>query len=234
MVRTQFTFYESFFTALRRIRRKSDRADAYDAICAYALYGTEPDLDKLSDSAAIAFSLVRPNLDASRRKAKSGKAGGSWKQNESRPEAKPKQEEAAGEKENEKENEIEKENENEIENECYLPAPSAPEKKQARSIPTLEQVREAAEQRGCPELAKPFFDYYAAAGWRDSEGKPVRSWQQKLVAWQMREEKASVGTGRKGAKDPMLKAGDIDPESARRNLERMRKYREKTREGDGT
>lgn len=55
--------------------------------------------------------------------------------------------------------------------------------------PTLEQVTEAAKLRGCPECAKPFFDYYSAAGWRDSEGKPVYSWQQKLVAWQQRQER---------------------------------------------
>lgn len=53
--------------------------------------------------------------------------------------------------------------------------------------PTLEQVMEVAKLRGCPECAKSFFDYYAAAGWRDGEGKPVYSWQQKLVAWQVRE-----------------------------------------------
>ncbi len=54
--------------------------------------------------------------------------------------------------------------------------------------PALEQVMEVAKLRGCPECAKPFFDYYAAAGWRDSEGKPVFNWQQKFVLWQMREE----------------------------------------------
>lgn len=54
--------------------------------------------------------------------------------------------------------------------------------------PTLEQVMEVAKLRGCPECAKPFFDYYAAAGWRDGEGKPVFNWQQKFVLWQMREE----------------------------------------------
>lgn len=54
--------------------------------------------------------------------------------------------------------------------------------------PSLEQVMEVAKLRGCPECAKPFFDYYAAAGWRDGEGKPVFNWQQKFVLWQMREE----------------------------------------------
>lgn len=62
--------------------------------------------------------------------------------------------------------------------------------------PTFVQVLEAAKLRGCPECAKPFFDYYASAGWRDSEGKPVYSWQQKLVAWQMREEKRKKQEGR--------------------------------------
>lgn len=57
------------------------------------------------------------------------------------------------------------------------------------SIPAFEQVMEVAKLRGCPEYARPFFDYYNAARWRDSEGKPVFNWQQKFVAWQLREEK---------------------------------------------
>lgn len=69
--------------------------------------------------------------------------------------------------------------------------------------PTLEQVLEVAKLRGCPECAKPFFDYYAAARWRDGEGKPVYSWQQKLVAWQMREEKQGKLTP-KGGGNPFL------------------------------
>ena len=115
MERTQFTFYESFSRAIGRIKKKADRADAYDAICAYALYGTEPNIDKLSDAAAIAFELIKPNLDASRRKANSGKAGGEKKQSASKPEANAKQEQSASKKENKKENKKEKENK------CYTP-----------------------------------------------------------------------------------------------------------------
>lgn len=119
MKRSQFTFYESFASALKRIKKKQDRADAYDAIVNYALYGTEPDLEQLPDSAAIAFELIRPNLDASKRKSQSGKLGGQAKQTASKKEANSKQEQTGSEKENE----IEKENENEIENECYSPTP---------------------------------------------------------------------------------------------------------------
>ena len=121
MKRTQFTFYESFYCALKRIKSKSVRCDAYDALCEYALNGTEPDLAKLSDSVAIAFELVRPTLDASRRKAENGKKGGSKKQTE----ANGKQNEASSKQtasKKKKEEEIEKENEieikNKVENEC--------------------------------------------------------------------------------------------------------------------
>lgn len=113
MERKQFTFYESFFKAIIRIKKDADRCKAYDAICSYALYGTEPDIAGLPDSAAIAFELSKPNLDASRRKAASGKKGGERKQTVSKTEANEKQ--TASKKEKEKENKKE--------NKCYTPIP---------------------------------------------------------------------------------------------------------------
>lgn len=113
MEREQFTFYQSFEKAISRIKKKTDRCEAYDAIVRYALYGEMPDLERIADSAAIAFELSKPNLDASRRKAESGKLGGKAeakpKQTASKTEANDKQ--TASKKEKEKEGEIEKENE---------------------------------------------------------------------------------------------------------------------------
>lgn len=82
MERKQFTFYESFASALSRIKSKSARCDAYDAICNFALHGREPDLASLPDAAAIAFELIRPTLESSKRKAESGKRGGSSEAND--------------------------------------------------------------------------------------------------------------------------------------------------------
>lgn len=124
MQRSQFTFYESFARAMKRIKDKEDRADAYDAIVNYALYGLEPDLDRLPDSAAIAFELIRPNLDASKRKAENGKLGGRPKQTGSKSKANVKQEQAESEKE--KEAEEKEEIEGEHENDCYTPSPLFP------------------------------------------------------------------------------------------------------------
>lgn len=121
MQRTQFTFYESFFKAISRIKKKQDRADAYDMICAYALYQEEPNLDTASDAVAIAFELLRPVLDKAKERAESGKKGGSKpeandKQTESKSEANAKQWEAGSKKEKEKEIEVEVEKEKEIDN----------------------------------------------------------------------------------------------------------------------
>ena len=132
MEREQFTFFSSFYIALRRIRKPAERCAAYDAICTYALTGELPDLDKLPDAAAIAFELIRPVLDSGKRKAESGRAGG--KQSASKPEANGKQSASEGNPEakpkrgqgaREKEGEDEKEGEKEKENECSI-SPQGP------------------------------------------------------------------------------------------------------------
>ena len=106
--RSQFTFYDSFYRALSRIKKKADRADAYDAIVRYALTGEEPDMDMLPDAAAIAFEVIRPNLDSSRKKAENGRLGGRpKKQTESKPKANQKQKKANRKQEQEKEQEKE-------------------------------------------------------------------------------------------------------------------------------
>lgn len=126
MDREQFTFYASFFRAVSRIRNKAARCDAYDAICAYALTGILPDLDKLPDSAAIAFELSKPNLDASRRKSEAGKSGGRPKQTESKPKANEKKIESKTEARDERKQVQEKEKEQVQDKEQMLITPPTP------------------------------------------------------------------------------------------------------------
>lgn len=95
-VRKGFTFFESYAKAIKRIKKKADRADVYDAICNYALYDIEPNLDSASDVVAVAFDLIKPTLDASKKKSMAGQIGGSKekgtsKQTGSKSKAKPKQ-----------------------------------------------------------------------------------------------------------------------------------------------
>lgn len=122
MKRKQFTFYRSFWEACQKLREE-DRPGFLMAVCAYALDGEEI---PLSDSTAASFCLAKPVLDSSRRKAESGRKGGSKpKANDKQTKASRKQSESKKEKEREGEIENEKENEIEVENECYIhPSPS--------------------------------------------------------------------------------------------------------------
>lgn len=135
MNREQFTFYRSFFNAIQRIRKKADRADAYDAISKYALDGTEPELDKLPDLAAVAFLLCKPNLDSARRKAQGGKKGSSVKDT-AKIEGRCEEDTAKieGRCDEDTANKKKKEKENKIENECSPPvySPSPTDKPPAR------------------------------------------------------------------------------------------------------
>ena len=105
--RSQFTFYRSFWEAIQSLPKK-DRLPVLEAIISYALDGVTP--SGLSQSQSAFFLLVKPNLDASRKKAANGKQGGS------KPKANSKQN--ASKKENEYEKEVEIEKENEIEYKC--------------------------------------------------------------------------------------------------------------------
>lgn len=98
--RGQFTFYRSFWDAVSGLPKK-DRLPILEAIISYALDGTEP--TGLSMSQSAFFLLCRPTLDSSRKKAASGKQGGS------KPKANGKQTEREKEKEKEREKEKEKE-----------------------------------------------------------------------------------------------------------------------------
>ena len=128
MKRGQFTFYRSFWEAVQEMSKK-DKADVICAICAYALDGEEP---KLTGNQKAIFSLIRPTLDTSAKKAQNAsKRNESREQNENKTKTKAKQNAHEGEKEKEKEIEIEKEKEKEKEKEYegeheYAPPPEGP------------------------------------------------------------------------------------------------------------
>ena len=123
MERKQFTFYRSYLDAIRRLPKK-EQGNIVLAICNYALDETIP--SALSPIADTVFTLVKPTLDASRRKAEAGNRGGKTqanvKQTASKTQANVKQ--TASEKEKEKEREKEGEIEIEKENECSISSSS--------------------------------------------------------------------------------------------------------------
>ena len=122
MERKQFTFYRSYYEAVKELNKR-DQAAVLLAICDYALNETEPNL---TGAAKAVFIVLRPFLDTARRKAEGGMARGKdeegGKTGESRQQDSGKipqryDEDAANKKEGEKEKEKEKEIEGEKEKE---------------------------------------------------------------------------------------------------------------------
>ena len=191
--RKQFTFYGSIYRALKRIKKASDRCAAYDIICEYALFNIEPDLDKYSDAVGIAFELICPNLDSSRRKAASGKAGGSkTKAKPKQNEIKPKESETEGEKERESEVEYEVEKENEVEVEVES-EPEAPTTTTAESALVFRKglgqgvvfLSEAQINELVELLGVDGFDYYVdkLATFIVDRGAKVRNHYATILKW---------------------------------------------------
>ena len=68
------------------------------------------------------------------------------------------------------------------------------ETKTKYNIPTLDDVKKYIQEKRLNVDAQKFFDYYDVAGWKDSQGKKVLNWKQKMLAnWVKEDKKESDG-----------------------------------------
>lgn len=184
MERKQFTWYRSYYDALKELPAEEFR-DIVLAVCAYALDGEEPEL---SGVARAIFTLIRPTLEVGRSKAENRsraeqtsisaeQTGNRPEQTKNKPEQtqnKRKQTDNKPEqtrKEKEKEKEREKESEND--SYCSPPPPSGPK----RFVPpTLAEVQSYVAQRQSPVDPQGFIDFYASKGWMVGK-TPMKNWK---------------------------------------------------------
>ena len=186
MNRKQFTFYRSFMDGIKRIKAKSARCEAYDVIIAYALDGVEPELDKLSDAAALAFIMAKPNLDASRKKAEAGQKGG-----ESKPKANASKPQANGKQEKEQEKEQDKE---------QMLKENTKEKRTAFKAPTEQEVAEYCRERKNGVDPHRFIAHYEAVGWKVGKN-PMKDWRAAVRTWEIREKEVKGKTTYSGTQN---------------------------------
>lgn len=184
MERKQFTWYRSYYDALKELPAEEFR-DIVLAVCAYALDGEDPEL---SGVARAIFTLIRPTLEVGRSKAENRsrtgqtsfsaeQTGNRQEQTKNKPEQtqnKRKQTDNKPEqtrKEKEKEKEREKESEND--SYCSPPPPSGPK----RFVPpTLAEVQSYVAERQSPVDPQGFIDFYASKGWMVGK-TPMKDWK---------------------------------------------------------
>lgn len=184
MERKQFTWYRSYYEALKELPAEEFR-DIVLAVCAYALDGEEPELSGVARSI---FTLIRPTLEVGRSRAENRsraeqtsisaeQTGNRPEQTKNKPEQTQnkrkqtdnKQEQTRKEKEKEKEREKESENDSY----CSPPPPSGPK----RFVPpTLAEVQSYVAERQSPVDPQGFIDFYASKGWMVGK-TPMKDWK---------------------------------------------------------
>lgn len=199
--RKQYTHFESYTRAAMRIKKKTDRCDFYDSIGNYALYGIEPDLDSLPDSVAMAFELIKPTLDSSKRKSENGKKGGkNNKQTESKTEANDKQTESEKEIEEDKD----KDKDKEIENECYIHNAPRGGAKRNFSPPSVEDVRAYCLERHNGINPEAFVSFYDSKGWMIGKNK-MKDWKAAVRTWETNRRDKTNNTEKPVTNNPFLR-----------------------------
>ena len=184
MERKQFTWYRSYYDALKELPAEEFR-DIVLAVCAYALDGEETEL---SGVARAIFTLIRPTLEVGRSKAenrsRAEQTSLSAEQGSNKPEqTKNKPEQTQNKRkqtdnkpeQTRKEKEKEKEREKESENDSYCspPPPSGPK----RFVPpTLAEVQSYVAERQSPVDPQGFIDFYASKGWMVGK-TPMKDWK---------------------------------------------------------
>ena len=184
MERKQFTWYRSYYDALKELPAEEFR-DIVLAVCAYALDGEEPEL---SGVARAIFTLIRPTLEVGRSKAENRsrteqtpisaeQTGNKPEQTKNKPEQTQNKRKQTDNKpeQTRKEKEKEKEREKESENDSYC-SPPPPSASKRFVPPTLAEVQSYVAERQSPVDPQGFIDFYESKGWMVGK-TPMKDWK---------------------------------------------------------
>lgn len=186
--RTGFTFYRSYYEQLQIITEPLQRLAMYDALADYALNHIKPDLDggSYNELQKMFWTGILPLLDKSWQLFDNGTHGGAPKGNtnaskgkttKKQPKDNQKQPIPSKDEYKDEYKDYNKDNYNNIEREG---------KKDVFCPPTLEEVlfycssTHGVDGHG---QAKKFFNYYAARGWKMSNGATMADWRAAFDSW---------------------------------------------------
>ena len=163
--RDSFIFYRSFYDASKCLKTE-EKAQLFDAICSYAL---DEKVEQLDGTAYGMFQLVKPQLDANRKRFNNGCIK---KQKGSKKEAKRKQTKSKIEA-NVNVNPNVNENLN-------LESKS---KSKLFVKPTIDEIKDYCLERKNNVNAESFSNYYEARGWK-LKGIQMKDWKACVRTWE--------------------------------------------------
>ena len=176
-------FFNAYHSYLKSIEPLNDaeRGRLFTALLEYSNTGVNPDL---RGNERFIFPMIREQIDRDKAryeaKCKRNRENVAVRWNTTVYESIPDDTKntKTKEKEKEKTKEKAKDKEKESNNRRFTP-------------PTLAEIADYCRERGNNVDPKKVFDYYEANAWKDSSGKPVKSWKQKIISvWENDENKA--------------------------------------------
>ncbi len=181
-------FYRSFFDAIKELPERN-QVEVLKAICEFGFDGIEPEISGISKTVWI---LIKPNLQANRKKWESG-CKAKTKQKISKPKAKKKQEVSKPEANvdvyvdvDEDVNVDEEKDENVNVSLMVLPT-EVPQKKfikpSINDICLYVQSKEPmADKILIQEFAEKFWNFYESNGWKVGKN-PMKNWKSAISTW---------------------------------------------------
>lgn len=163
-IRESFIFYRSFFDAIKELESEK-KAEIYDAIFSYSFEEKEPILKGIS---ASIFTLIKPQLDANRKRFENG----CKEKKKSKTKAKPKQTKSKTEA-----NKNVNVNVNENENEEL-------ESKSKKFIkPTLQEIQSYCQERKNSVNPQKWMSHYESNGWKVGKNQ-MKNWKAAVRTWE--------------------------------------------------
>ena len=191
--RDSFIFYRSFYDASKCLKTE-EKAQLFDAICSYAL---DEKVEQLDGMAYGMFQLVKPQLDANRKRFNNGCIK---KQKGSKSEAKAKQTKSKIEA-NVNVNVNPNVNEN-----LNLESKS---KSKLFIKPTINEIKDYCLERKNNVNAESFSNYYEARGWK-LKGIQMKDWKACVRTWEQNNNNFTNNNFKKPVGMPQPKYDDPD------------------------
>jgi hypothetical protein len=183
--RDSFIFYRSFFSATKCLNQV-EKAQLFDAICSYAL---DNEIGELNGTAQGMFELIKPQLDANRKKFENGCVK---KQNRSKTEAKNKQKISKTEANvnvnvNVNENVNEELINDNLNSNNILIEKNITKKEKVKNFvkPTIDELIDYCNQNVLDVDPNQFIDHYESVGWKVGKN-PMKDWQATARTWHRR------------------------------------------------
>lgn len=189
-----FVFYRSFLDAIDQASDVEQLA-LYRGIVLYALNGVEPEFDGLLQAVWL---MIRPRLDANRRRYVDGCRGGVHGKKGGRPKNPTKT--------------PCKPQENPTKTPCADDAKRGAKRATRFVVPTLQEVRDYVTEKSLSVDAERFYNYYSSNGWMVGRNK-MRDWRAALQNWS-RSNYPSPATSTSQAE--VAKVGDDDKDYSER------------------